>query len=427
MPVSWSRRPAAASISAASVVVAGLVVTGLAGSAPAAGRAPGHTAQVTAPAFLVPTSARGEALPRPRAVAGRSSLVTLRTSLLPKQAEGQPVRFDLGRQSVTGRFTRIEHNKAFTAWTGSLDVDLGTFTIVRAGDTYRASILWPQGQFEVTQAEGSRYWLTAVAPYAGPSGRDTISPAPSRASKLRPAPRVAERRRTRVDVLFAYTSDAKAAAGSKAAIKAAVGQAAATTNIALANSGLKVEIRVKGIVKVKGKASKSVFKDLKRLERPHDGTFDSAIKARAKHHADIVHLLTGGPADRLCGAGALPRTKREVSPLAGASTSYLSCLPYIVATHELGHNLGADHISYPGVSHDSRLRGAYGWYDVPHHFLTTMGYYDPCEDVGDYTCVRIPWFSNPHGNFLGAAIGSRAANNAKVIKRIAPMVARYSR
>ena len=73
------------------------------------------------------------------------------------------------------------------------------------------------------------------------------------------------------------------------------------------------------------------------------------------------------------------------------------------------------------------MRGSYGWYDVPHHFLTTMGYYDPCEDVGDFTCVRIPLFSYPKGNFFGFAIGSRAANNASVIKKIAPIVARYSR
>ena len=40
---------------------------------------------------------------------------------------------------MTGRFTHIEHNRAYTAWTGSLDVDLGTFAIVRSGSVYRAS------------------------------------------------------------------------------------------------------------------------------------------------------------------------------------------------------------------------------------------------------------------------------------------------
>ena len=98
-----------------------------------------------------------------------------------------------------------------------------------------------------------------------------------------------------------------------------------------------------------------------------------------------------------------------------------------MATHELGHNLGADHISYPGVSHFSRMKGSFAWYDVPHHFITALGYYDPCEDVGDFTCVRLPLFSNPKGNYFGFAIGSKKANNASVIKKFAPIVARYAR
>ena len=98
---------------------------------------------------------------------------------------------------------------------------------------------------------------------------------------------------------------------------------------------------------------------------------------------------------------------RYAAPIQGVSTSYLSCLPYIVATHELGHNLGADHIAYPGVTHYSRIPGSYGWYDVPHHFITAMGYYSPCQDVGDFTCVRIPYFSNPKGNYFGLPIGER--------------------
>ena len=409
----------------------------LAGSLPAVPAATSATPAAqhgppAAPAFLLPTSARGESLPAPRSVVGKSSLVTLKTSLLPSRAEGQPIRFDLGRQSVTGSFAHIERNRAYTAWSGKLDVDLGSFTIVRSGSTYRASIVWPQGLFEVTQARGSRYWLTAVAPYAGPpSGNDTTTRAASPEQRAQMAARTPaarnERGRTRIDVLFAYTPSAKQVAGSKAGLKAAVGQAAAVTNYALTNSGIKAQIRVKGIVKVKGKESKNVIKDLRRLQRPRDGAFDSAVRARAKRNADIVHLFTGGPSNRLCGAGAEPRTIREATPIAGASTSYVSCLPYIVATHELGHNLGADHIAYPGVSHFSRMRGSYAWYDVPHHFITALGYYDPCEDVGDFTCVRIPLFSNPKGNYFGFAIGSKKANNASVIRKIAPIVARYSR
>jgi hypothetical protein len=421
------RRPRRAAVLAlSSAVVAGLVV---AGPAPAADRSHRELSRAAPPAFLVATSARGASLPQPRTVTGPSSLVTLRTALLPRRAQGQEIAFDLGRQTVTGRFTRIEHNAAYTAWSGTLDVDLGTFTIVRSGSVYRAAFTWPQGLWAVTPAAGSRYWLTEVTPYAGPGGDDVVTfPAPR--VRERPAPASDDtprrRRKSRIDVLFGYTKAALAAAGSKAALKAAVGQAAATTNVAFANSGIKARIRVKGVVKVRGHESRSPVRDLRRLQRPHDGTFDGALRARARHHADIVHLITQGSSAQMCGVGALPRTVREARPALGISTSYLSCLPYLVVTHELGHNLGADHIDYPGVTHYSKIAGSYGWYDVAHHFLTAMGYYNPCEDVGDYTCVRIPWYSNPHGSFYGQPIGSRRANNARVISMLAPRVARYA-
>ena len=211
------------SLLAVCLALAGLVAGGLSTVPGPSAAAPATPAAPAAPGFLAPATARGEALPSPRSVVGQSSLVTLRTSLLPGRAEGQPIRFDLGHQAVTGRFTHMERHRSYTAWTGRLDVDLGSFTIVRSGSVYRASITSPHGLWEVTQAEGSRYWLTAVAPYAGPSsGADTITSRPTAAQRAQmaartSAARVDERGRTRIDVLFAYTPSAKQAAGGKAA------------------------------------------------------------------------------------------------------------------------------------------------------------------------------------------------------------------
>ena len=398
------------------------------GPAPAADR-PGPTPATAS--FLSPATARGTSLapPAPRSVAGTSSLVTLRTDLLPRLAEGQEIRFDLGQRSVSGRFTHIERNRAYTAWTGSLDVGLGSFVVVRAGAVYRAALIWPGGLWQVTQARGSQYWLTDVSPYSAPAGDDTTTDRrrSPRAAPARSEPARSKRRHIRIDVLFAYTSSGKDAAGGKAGIRAAAGQAAASTNLALASSGIDAKVRVKGVVPVKGHEGNNPIRDLRKLQHPHDGAFDAAIRLRTRHHADIVHLLTGGPSDRLCGAGAIPFTARNANPVQGASTSTVSCLPYLVATHELGHNLGADHIDYPGVSHHSKMPGSYAWYDVAHHFITAVGTFDPCEDAGDFTCVRIPAFSNPTGSYYGFPIGSAAADNTRVIKQIAPIVARYSR
>ena len=298
-----SRRSAAVSIAVGALVAAGLSA---ASPAPAADRAESSRPQAAAPAFLVASSARGESLPRPRSVSGRSSLVTLLCMpCSPGCADGQPIRFDLGRQSVTGRFTHIEHNLAYTAWTGSLDVDLGTFAIVRSGSVYRASIASPKGLcWRSPRARGTRYWLTAVAPYDGlSSGADTITQRPTRAERQHMAAGTTtaarkKRGQARIDVLFAYTPSAKAAAGSKAALKAAVGQAAAVTNLAFDNSGIKAKIRVKGIVKVKGTESNNVIKDLR--------LFGSSVRATASSTARCERGPSATPTSSTCSAAARP-------------------------------------------------------------------------------------------------------------------------
>ena len=247
-------------------------------------------------------------------LSGRGAWSPCRPRCCRAAPQGQPIRFDLGQESVTGRFTHIEHNRAYTAWTGELDVDSGSFTIVRSGRPPGLDHL-AQGAVRGHPGRGSRYWLTAVAPYAGPSsGADTITRGP-------PAPRASNGRRD--DDCRPQRSGARPAStcssptprqqrrprAARRRSRPRSGRRRPSTNLAFDNSGIKAKIRVKGIVKVKGTESNNVIKDLRRLQRPRDGKFDSALRARAKRHADIVHLFSGGPADRTVRRGALPYTR----------------------------------------------------------------------------------------------------------------------
>ena len=393
--------------------------------------APAPAARPAAPGFLAPATARGESLPSARSVVGESSLVTLQTSLLPRRADGQPISFDLGRQSVTGRFTHIERNPAYTAWTGSLDVDLGSFTIVRSGSVYRASITSTQGMWEVTRAEGSRYWLTAVAPYAGPSGADTITARPTAAAACPAGRPVGDRRRARQDPhrralrLHPGDQDRRGRQGRASRRRSAGG---GRHQRAFASSGIKAQIRVKGIVKVKGSESNNVIKDLRQLQRAHDGKFDSALRARAKHHADIVHLFTGGSGrpDLRCRRPALHPALR------GAHPGRLHVVPLVPALHRPDARARSQpaapttsptraspttrRCGAPTAGTTCRATSSRRW------ATTTRARTSATTPACGSRC-----FSNPKGNFFGFPIGTRQANNAKVIKRLAPIVARYSR
>lgn len=402
-------------------------------SASSTAPAPTRTASAaaTTPSLLVevaPTRVEGAR----RGVVGTHLRVRLREAALPTVATGQRLALPIAGRAEQVTIDRTELRGDVRSWAGALaGVPLSSFSLVRAGGTYRGSLVSPSGVYSLVAAEGGDYWWSEVEPRrlaeGAEEGPDTVTRAAG--SERQPAAREARaKRRAKINVLFGYTKAAKAEAGSKAQLKASAALVVAQTNEAFRNSGLKVKLRYKGLVKARGKESGTATKDVKRLYKPRDGRFDNLHKARRKKRADLVHLFTTGSQYDLCGAGNLPLSVRGTHKALAFSTSFYSCMPYLVATHEFGHNLGADHIGYGGVSHYSKIPYAYGYYDVGRNYLSVMGYYTPCEDQGVFTCVRIPWFSSPSNTYNGQPLGiGKPTNNTKVISKIAPKVARYMR
>lgn len=406
-----------------SLIAVTLATVGLSAQAPSPSLA---ATRVEAPALLTPIATNAA-----RTTAAKR-LVTLDPTVLPAEALGQRIGLALPGGSAQVRLSGVEHATAYTAWTGRLDgVPASSFNLVRVGSEFRGAVVSPEGVFSLTSASGGRYWLTEVPPRRMSSADDaatvrtrapTSSPTSGRTSARQ------AKGKTRIGVMFGYTSAAKIAVGGKAAITAAAALVISQTNEALANSGLKVKLSLRGVVKAKGKESTDAVKDAFRVSRARDGHFDNLQKVRKRHHADIVHLFTSGDPTTLCGGGLIPITPRRASPAAGASVTFVECLPYLVATHELGHNLGADHIDYPGISHDSKMAGSHGFANPAGNYISVMSYYEPCSDTGVFTCVRIPFFSSPTNTYNGQPLGvDKLTFNAGVIKQIAPRVARYVR
>lgn len=405
-------------------------------TAPAPGRTSAASAAAAAPSLLVevaPTRVDGAR----RGVVGTHLRVRLRDAVLPTVATGQRVALPIAGRAQQATIDRTERRGDVRSWAGALaGVPLSSFSLVRAGDTYRGSLVSPAGVYSLVAAGGGDYWWSEVEPRrlaeGAEEGPDVVTLPDGHdhaASDRQPGAREARaKRRAKINVLFGYTKAAKAEAGSKAQLKASAALVVSQTNEAFRNSGLKVTLRYKGLVKARGKESGTATKDVKRLYKPRDGRFDNLHKARRKNRADLVHLFTTGSQYDLCGAGNLPLSVRGTHKALAFSTSFYSCMPYLVATHEFGHNLGADHIGYGGVSHYSKIPYAYGYYDVGRNYLSVMGYYTPCEDQGVFTCVRIPWFSSPTNTYNGQPLGiGKPTNNTKVISKIAPKVARYMR
>lgn len=394
-----------------------------------------------APALLTELADRQVAGSR-RGVVGDHLRVRLDASTLPERAAGQRLALPLGAGTGHVRIATVDRAGDHTAWAGALEGDrLSSFSLVRAGDTFRGSLVSPAGTWSLTRADGGSYWWSEVEPRRGAEGDDSLVDPHldhgdgSRGigadwSDRRSGDRVDARgkRRARINLLFGYTKAVRAEAGGRAALEAAAALVVSQTNETFRNSGLKVTVRYKGLVKARGKESGNAIKDLNRVYRTRDGRFDNLHRARRKKNADLVHLFTTGSQYDVCGAGTMPLSVRRTHPALAFSTSFYSCMPYLVATHELGHNLGADHIGYEGVSHDSKIPYAYGYYNVAGGYLSVMGYYKPCEDAQVYTCVRLPWLSSPTTTYNGQPLGVGAVtDNTRVVSRIAPRVARYMR
>lgn len=371
-------------------------------------------------------------------LSGRHQLVELAADVLPRVADGQRLQLPAASGSTVVRIDSVESEQAFTAWSGRVPgEDLASFTLVEVDGTFRGSLVSPEGLWSLAGAGGGRYWWTQLGHRDGLSGDDSASVGAAAGTRTAEVdPRAAagagagERRarRVRIGVMFGYTAGARAEAGSKEALKAAAVLVVAQTNEALSNSGVRATLRYRGLVKARGKESADAVKDAFRVGRPRDGHFDNLQRVRRKKGGDIVHLLTTGPNTGICGGGLIPLTPRQATPLAGASVTRVGCLPYLVATHEIGHNLGADHFSYPGVTRASRVPYARGFANPADNYISVMGYYDPCVDAGNYSCVRIPWFSSPTNTYGGQPLGENDnTDNTRVIEQTAPRVARYVR
>lgn len=399
-------------------------------------------APATAPSFLTTAprvSGRAAATVAP-SHALRERLVGLRTSLAPARAHGQRISFPLfGDTTFTGTVQTRHTGPGYTVWTGPLTAALGSFVISRSGDTYRVSLSAPAGDYEITQASGDAYWVSQTDETGDPGGTDEVAVtdgAPGltarRATSTTPrtvvSPRAARRHDGpgQFDVLFLYTPGALAeAGGSPDAMNALIGTVAGQTNQALASSRTHLQMRVAGVREIKGPDG-GLSTVLARLRKTKDSYYRSAGRLRNRYHADIVHLIVGGSSNVYCGLGYLKLPHYNYSHYA-FSTSYLSCAPYYTISHELGHNLGADHDRYPGVTNYSKLPYSHGLVNVAAQWRTIMAYPNRCYDAGIQDgCTRLLSYSNPTTTYNGNKLGSRRhAYNAKAIRQFRGDIAQY--
>ncbi|WP_058557548.1 fibronectin type III domain-containing protein [Thiohalocapsa sp. ML1] len=220
-----------------------------------------------------------------------------------------------------------------------------------------------------------------------------------------------------VDVLVAYTPEARAAYGSVDGIEALIALAVVETNQAYLNSQAPAQLRLVGAVETGYHDTGDMNADLMALTIPGDGALDDVLALREQLGADVVSLIVdaGGYCGLAWQMGVLDPAYAEYAfnvVKTDCATGYYSF------GHEVGHNLGLSH------DHANATSGlyaySYGWQDPAGAFRTVMAYTCPLG------CTRVQHFSNPEVSYAGAPTGQvNYADNALALADTVPVVATW--
>jgi hypothetical protein len=288
------------------------------------------------------------------------------------------------------------------------EADINTVSLVVSGGVMVGSIVTADASYQV-RFDGQTQVIRQVDPDRYPEVDDAL-PFPADMPQSDPGPVAANDDGSRIDLMVVYTSAARAAEGSVAAMQALITLGVTETNQAYANSGIGTRIRLVHMAEVAYAATGNPSLDLNRITNGADGQLDFLHTWRNTYGADLVKLVT---TDASCGIAWLggPFASMGGQQDRGWSVTDNECIsPNYTFAHEMGHNQGAHHAPEDG--------GTGGAYTFSNGFkrCNTTPYF---RDIMAYACSsgatgtpRQKHFSNPNVNWNGAPTGTATQNAA---------------
>lgn len=194
---------------------------------------------------------------------------------------------------------------------------------------------------------------------------------------------------TVIDLMVAYTTTARGAAGGTSQIEAAIDLAVADANAAFARSLIDTSVRLVHTEEVSYTETGQWMIDGPRLVGPNDGYLDGVHPLRDQYGADCVSLWvnsldTGG-------IGYFPDGSYTGVGNSGFSMLRLDNAPVLTMAHELGHNLYCTH----DRAHTSDVPFA----DYSYGYVEPGGAWQTIMAVS--ATAGIPYFANPNVNWPG--------------------------
>jgi len=332
-----------------------------------------------------------------------------------------------GRLLTLIRTSQERIGEAGIAWSGRLaDEALAGATIVENRGALAGMIFSRAGTYRVRSGRDGVYLEQLDPRRFPPEGRPIERPG-LRDKRADPAADTcATDSGDNIDVLVAYTDDARAAAGGVAQMEAEVYLAVAVSNQSYVNSNITQRLRLVHMVEVDYAETGDADTDLPWLRGNA-----SLQTLRNTFAADTVVMLT--ETLDYCGlAYFMSSVGNAFNPDAYGVVMRSCASGNLSFPHELGHNMSATHDwnNDTGTSPYTFIHGFQR--PIPsvagtQPWRTVMAY--ACADV---TCGRIPYWSNPNvfypgptGDPTGVSGDAQPADNAQVLNLTALTVANF--
>ncbi len=251
----------------------------------------------------------------------------------------------------------------------------------------------------------------------------------------------------RIDIMVAYTTDAKVAAATltdsngdpiptATDIHTAIQHSMDKANYVIQVSGVPTFLNIVHTVELKD--PEPDVSPATMIERMNSGDdwFEELLPLGDEYHADLTSLIVEGKSNfDVCGKGRhLPQiiTPEEQSYTSegrgqmsafGKNVVRLRCgVRGFTLIHEIGHNSGLNHDWYVDQS-TNPVEAGHGFVMVPVLRRTVMAYNDLCADfLPEKNCPRLPRLSDPLASYQGWPLGMTGGPFIKPVNAVDAMI-----
>ena len=263
-------------------------------------------------------------------------------------AAGAPaaqVELNVGLRSWTAVFERLDRDSnGFRSWVGRLDGIEASHVVVTERDGIVSGLIDAIGEaYEIRSANPGSFVLERVDPDLLPQ---EIAPRSVAADDVAVAPldrSAAADDAGTIDVLVLYSPAARSRAGGVSQIQSIASQVISDTNTIFGRSAINTRVRLVGTSEFAIVEARDMVVDLDTLEAS-----PTARALRDSAHADLVQLLVLSPDFETCGIANVLRSLNQPN-FAAYSVADILCLSGYTPTHEMGHNLSAQHAPEDGA------------------------------------------------------------------------------